>query len=115
MNLAELFRGLTGPEEVPKLPRQDSGPSPIPARVKPHYYWATMLGHCANGAQRDTGSVAHVLDSLSLTNTSLCGRKPGRRSAGWSEPLPDPLPKWAQPCSRCGVHLTSQESPNEAP
>jgi hypothetical protein len=42
-----------------------------------------LLGRCANGAERDTGRVAHAVQGANWS--ALCGAKPGRRSAGWSE------------------------------
>jgi len=47
-----------------------------------------MLGRCANGAERDKGRIVHAVWS----SLALCGRAPGRRSAGWTEyarPLAD--------------------------
>ena len=44
-------------------------------------YAAYMLGRCANGAERDKGRIIHARDGW----IALCGRQPGRRSAGWSQ------------------------------
>lgn len=46
-----------------------------------------LAGRCANGWERDRGSIFHALP-LETANSgwgiALCGRKPGARSAGWS-------------------------------
>jgi hypothetical protein len=49
---------------------------------------ATLAGRCANGYERGRGSVVHAVPPEATRNgwgIALCGRKPGRRSAGWSE------------------------------
>lgn len=39
-------------------------------------------GRCANGAERDTGSVFHAVPKSGWI--ALCGEKPGRHSGGWA-------------------------------
>jgi hypothetical protein len=43
-----------------------------------------LTGRCANGAERDRGKLAHAT-AASGFGKALCGAKPGRLSAGWSE------------------------------
>lgn len=44
-----------------------------------------LSGRCANGFERDRGSVIHALPAgTEYWGTALCGAKPGRRSAGWA-------------------------------
>jgi hypothetical protein len=38
-------------------------------------------GRCANGAERDGGTLVHAVPVTS--NRALCGKTHGRRSAGW--------------------------------
>lgn len=40
------------------------------------------IGRCANGAERDTGSIYHAVENHAWS--ALCKAKPGRMSAGWS-------------------------------
>jgi hypothetical protein len=44
------------------------------------------LGRCSNGSERDTGRTWHLIERGSWT--AACGARPGRTSAGWSEPMP---------------------------
>ena len=39
-----------------------------------------LTGRCANGAERDKGRIVHAV----VNWRALCGRKPGRTSAGWT-------------------------------
>lgn len=51
------------------------------------YQISQMAGRCANGAERDSGILWHArrLDAENkISRKSICGRKPGRRSVGWS-------------------------------
>lgn len=41
-----------------------------------------LAGRCANGAERDGGSIWHAVRHQAWA--ALCGAAPGRRSAGWS-------------------------------
>lgn len=60
-----------------------------------------MLGSCANGAERDKGTLIHAVSSW----VALCGREPGRRSAGWAL-FPDQVkPLSAVTCERCANRL----------
>jgi hypothetical protein len=50
---------------------------------------ATLSGRCANGNEADQGSVVHLIADNGYTvdyshRRALCGREPGRRSAGWT-------------------------------
>lgn len=42
---------------------------------------AVLMGRCANGFESDHGSLVHVVNDQWR---SICGYKPGRRSAGWA-------------------------------
>lgn len=53
-----------------------------------------LAGRCANGAERDGGTIWHAVPATSYS--ALCGAKPGRRSAGWSMRLGDVVT-----CERC--------------
>jgi len=57
---------------------------------------AMMLGRLTDGAERDHGSYVHALykaevfspripDMLITVEKSICGKKPGKRSVGWSD------------------------------
>lgn len=52
-----------------------------------HYESAVLAGRCANGAERDAGKVVHYLADMGphepTHQAALCGRKPGRTSAGF--------------------------------
>ncbi len=52
------------------------------------YTPAILAGRCANGYERDHGAVVHFVayqNHLFNTSwTSLCGKRPGARSAGYS-------------------------------
>jgi hypothetical protein len=41
-----------------------------------------MLGSCRDGAERDAGQHFHAVPRSS--SRALCGKRPGRRSAGWA-------------------------------
>ena len=60
-----------------------------------------MLGSCANGAERDKGTRIHAVQSWK----ALCGKEPGRRSAGWAL-FPDQVkPLSDVNCPRCSKKL----------
>jgi hypothetical protein len=48
-----------------------------------------MAGSCRNGFERDSGRLYHAVvcdaDPSYSAVPALCGRRPGRRSAGWSQ------------------------------
>lgn len=50
-----------------------------------------LAGRCANGAERDRGRLYHAVPMRygsvtgDIWGPALCGQKPGRLSAGWSE------------------------------
>lgn len=71
--------------------------------ISPKY----LAGRCANGAERDCGTLNHAVDSE--TWKALCGAKPGRRSAGWRPEL-DNDPQYADlkvTCPRCLKKMSS--------
>ena len=47
------------------------------------YRLMRLGGRCADGAERDGGTLIHVVPSTSIR--ALCGVTYGRRSAGWFE------------------------------
>lgn len=54
-----------------------------------------LLGHLANGAQSDHGTIVHAVPNGRLT--AYCGAKPsGKRSVGWSDE-----PKDQVSCPKC--------------
>jgi hypothetical protein len=55
---------------------------------KNHGYRIRSLGgRAANGMELDHGSLNHAIPLAGYT--ALCGRKPGRRSIGWTYPIKD--------------------------
>lgn len=45
-------------------------------------------GRCANGAERDHGSLVHAVDTeldWGSMAPALCGTRPGKRTPGWVE------------------------------
>ena len=60
--------------------------NPLPTRAGGQAWSAARLGgRCANGAERDRGSLIHAVPVQSAT--AICGATYGCRSAGWfSEP-----------------------------
>lgn len=69
---------------------------------------ARLTGRCANGAERDQGTVTHALpaDASELSGRAICGARPGRRSAGWC-----PRPELAVSCARCLKRLERKRLP----
>lgn len=63
---------------------------------------AALAGRCANGYERDGGSVVHAVTNDGLQR-ALCGREPGRRSVGWSD-----RPMEQVTCARCLNKLTKR-------
>lgn len=60
-----------------------------------------LAGRCANGAERDRGVIYHAVERGQWA--ALCGREPGRTSAGWSD--------WkgsAVTCPRCLKKLATR-------
>jgi hypothetical protein len=51
--------------------------------IDENYYIARMMGRCSNGAERDSGSLYHAIPKSSWK--ALCGKAPGKRSAGWAD------------------------------
>lgn len=52
---------------------------------KQGYRVLQMAGRCANGAERDHGTLTHAV--VFGSDNALCGAKPGRRSVGWVRPV----------------------------
>lgn len=55
-----------------------------------------LAGRCANGAERDGGTIWHAVPRTRTSSTALCGATYGRRSAGWSTTIGA-----AVTCPRC--------------
>lgn len=51
----------------------------------PEIEFARLAGRCADGAERDSGTLWHAIEAGE--SVALCGAEPGRQSAGWSEHL----------------------------
>lgn len=93
---------------VGSIPAADSSSTDAaPARevrdrtTKPRLFKLTLAGRCANGFERDHGRVVHAVPSANPSGPgsdrkALCGAKPGRTSAGWSQYDSD-----AVTCQRC--------------
>jgi len=62
---------------------------------------AYMLGRCANGNEADKGRLYHAVGSW----VALCGREPGRRSAGWALYKDQTRPLSEVNCPRCKSKL----------
>lgn len=64
----------------------------------------SLAGRCANGFERDRGSIVHLLEAsefeaqfgIRYYARSLCGKTHGARSAGWSTCYGQ-----AATCARC--------------
>lgn len=61
-----------------------------------------LAGRCLDGAERDGGSLFHLVPDGAWK--SLCGAKPGRKSAGWS-----PYKGASPTCIRCVSRQQKQE------
>jgi hypothetical protein len=64
---------------------------------------ARLSGRCSNGFERDRGRVLHALEPFAEFGPAICGRKPGRLSGGWVEPLNTTLDEVN--CPRCRSKL----------
>lgn len=68
------------------------------------YVAGYLTGRCANGAQRDSGTLYHALPvkeymgGLFPSSVALCGATFGRRSAGWNA---HDKPDHAITCPKC--------------
>jgi len=130
MTFAEQFKKML--DDCPDMPKRDPAPERPPcsmcrtygadlnenglcARCQVDldrgYTVSAKAGRCANGAERDGGTLFHAR-LLKKNNTRegyypqwkpVCGSAPGPRSAGWSEWRPSP----DQPvtCTRCLAKL----------
>lgn len=58
-----------------------------------------MLGRCANGSERDKGRNLHITADGSWQ--ALCGKAPGKRSAGWSDYPENVKPPSEATCPAC--------------
>lgn len=65
-------------------------------------------GRCANGAERDAGSILHLLNEQKPSHPNwdraLCGTVPGRLSAGWDIDV-DNGPRICDRCLNKAVRL----------
>ena len=65
-----------------------------------------LIGRATSGSQRGGGTLYHATESGPYgLGRALCGAKPGRRSAGWSN-----LPGTDVTCTRCLSKLRRTES-----
>jgi hypothetical protein len=74
------------------------------------YEARALIGRAANGAERGSGSLAHALKASTRTfdhGTALCGRQPGRLSAGWGDP------RSAVTCPKCLKRIAKQAASAE--
>lgn len=75
-----------------------NSPDTEPAVMKP----AALMGRLANGAERDAGTLVHLVPDETIhyghTARALCGAKPGRRSGGWDT---DHYAGGSPTCIRC--------------
>lgn len=70
-----------------------------------------LVGRCADGAERDGGSLWHAIDQGPGRGwVALCGARPGRRSAGWSAYAGERVT-----CPRCLRKLAAVEAAGPAP
>lgn len=63
-----------------------------------------LTGRCANGWQRDSGTLYHAVPGTSEWSKALCGAQPGRRSNGWSD-----YRAAAPTCPRCLAVLAKRQ------
>ena len=68
------------------------------------FYVAHKAGRCADGFERDRGTVRHALPMDGQDARAVCNTSPGRRSAGWSI---DPSGT-AVTCARCLSRLRAR-------
>jgi hypothetical protein len=70
----------------------------------------SMAGRCANGSERDHGKLMHAVPAENHGNgrmgKAVCGAQPGKRSAGWSDPIEGRVPT----CPRCLKKLNGPSS-----
>ena len=64
------------------------------------YRQMRLGGRCADGAERDSGTLIHTVPPRSAK--ALCGASYGRRSAGW---FLQEAGDSGRPCPRCAVRL----------
>lgn len=86
------------PPPIPVIPAYEEDRIEIAGRpfVRGH-----LTGRCANGAERDSGTLRHLLSigPHGHSWSALCGASPGRRSAGWNTFKVEG--DWAKDCARC--------------
>ena len=64
---------------------------PADLTIPEGYSLARKIGRCFNGAERDGGTIQHIVPVLpsgcggDWFSTALCGAEPGRRGNGWSK------------------------------
>lgn len=93
--IGDLMRKLPGLKPGDPLPEPEPSPVAevgtgtvgiIPGMCQrdPHaIVFSYLAGRCANGAERDGGTLYHAVRGW----RALCGAEPGRTSAGWSSHL----------------------------
>lgn len=74
------------------------------AAKKPVYETSRLAGRCANGAERDRGSIWHAVARGSAH--AVCGKTYGRHSGGWCEAQNNE----AVTCPRCLKKLAAISS-----
>ena len=76
------------------------------------YTISAKAGRCANGAERDSGTLFHIrlMGEHGPNWAPLCGKEPGRRSAGWSTWRPAGQ---VATCPTCLKRLRSLERRND--
>lgn len=72
------------------------------------YQVLSLAGRCANGLERDHGSLWHAVPLGE--QRAMCKERPGRRSAGWSSWTPENQPVT---CPRCLKKIAAQNAPYE--
>jgi len=77
-------------------------------------YPAQLGGRCANGNERDHGSVVHAVEGFgpqNLRDVALCGRRYGRRSVGFCFAPSSPIscPRCAKKVAVMKTALSAQE------
>jgi len=91
--LQRMAADVSEEDEVPKV---EFTPEPAP-QPAPALQWMTKAGKCANGCERDHGTIAHLIPQR---GKALCGET---TRSWWSEVRPEggSWPRWVRKCSDC--------------